>query len=81
MEKTSTGFCFGSSAVILLEVSYDCSRRRPDFSFAVLLKSHLWPVPLGHLGFVASGTGEGMREHTCYEIDGFTRKDNWLFAR
>jgi hypothetical protein len=33
MEKTRTGFCFGSSAVIPLEVTYDCSSRRPDFLF------------------------------------------------
>jgi len=33
MENTSTGFCCGSSAVILLEVNYDCSRRRPEFVF------------------------------------------------
>jgi hypothetical protein len=38
MEKTSTGFCCGSSTVIPLEVTYDCSRRRPDFCFVVLLK-------------------------------------------
>ena len=29
VEKTSTGFCCGSSAVIPLEVTYDCIRRRP----------------------------------------------------
>ena len=29
--QRSTGFCCGSSAVIALEVTYDCSRRRPDF--------------------------------------------------
>ena len=28
---TSTGFCWGSSVVIPLQVTYDCSRRRPDF--------------------------------------------------
>ena len=39
MEKTITGFCLGSSAVIPFEVTYDCSRRRPDFLFVVLLKS------------------------------------------
>jgi hypothetical protein len=33
--KTSIGFCPGSSAVIALEVTYDCncSRRRPDVLF------------------------------------------------
>jgi hypothetical protein len=39
MEKTSTGFCCGSSAVIPLEVTYDCCRRRPDFLFCCLLES------------------------------------------
>ena len=38
MEKTSTGFCFGSSAVIPLEVTYDCSRRRPDFLFCSFIE-------------------------------------------
>jgi len=33
MEKTSTWFCCSSSAVIPLEVTYDCSRRRPDLLF------------------------------------------------
>ena len=31
MERTSTGFCCDCSAVIPFEVTYDCSRRRPDF--------------------------------------------------
>ncbi len=35
MEKTSTGFCFGSSAVIPLEVTYDCNCRRPHQNFFV----------------------------------------------
>jgi hypothetical protein len=38
MEKTSTGFCFGSSAVIPLQVTYDCSRRRPDFLFCCFIE-------------------------------------------
>ena len=38
IEKTSTGFCCGSSAVIPLEVTYDCSRRRPDFLFCCFIE-------------------------------------------
>jgi hypothetical protein len=38
MQKTSTGFCCGSSAVILLEVTYDYSLRRPDFLFCCFIE-------------------------------------------
>jgi hypothetical protein len=39
MEKTSTGFCWGSSAVIPLEVNMTVSAGGPIFCFVVLLKS------------------------------------------
>ena len=39
MEKTSTGFCWGSRAVIPLEVNMtSCIRRRPDFLFCCLIE-------------------------------------------
>ena len=38
MEKASTWFCCRSSAVIPLEVTYDCSRRRPDFLFCCFIE-------------------------------------------
>jgi hypothetical protein len=38
MEKTSTGFCCGSSAVIPFEVTY-VAAGGPIFCFVVLLKS------------------------------------------
>jgi hypothetical protein len=41
MEKTSTGFCWGSRVLIPLEVtydSYDCIRRRPDFLFCCFIE-------------------------------------------
>jgi len=39
MEKTSTGFCCGSQAVIPLEVTMTVSAGGPIFCFVVLLKS------------------------------------------
>jgi hypothetical protein len=39
MEKTSTGFCWGSRAVISLEVTMTVSAGGPIFCFVVLLKS------------------------------------------
>ena len=39
MEKTSTGFCWGSRAVIPLEVTTTVSAGGPIFCFVVLLKS------------------------------------------
>jgi hypothetical protein len=39
MEKTSTGFCWGSRAVISLEVNMTVSAGGPIFCFVVLLKS------------------------------------------
>jgi hypothetical protein len=39
MEKTSTGFCWGSRAVIPLEVTMTVSAGGPIFCFVVLLKS------------------------------------------
>jgi hypothetical protein len=39
MEKTSTGFCWGSRAVIPLEVTMTVSAGDPMFCFVVLLKS------------------------------------------
>jgi hypothetical protein len=39
MEKISTGFCWGSRAVIPLEVTMTVSAGGPVFCFAVLLKS------------------------------------------
>ena len=38
-EKTSTGFCWGSRAVIPLEVTMTVSAGGPIFCFVVLLKS------------------------------------------
>ena len=39
MEKTSTGLCWGSRAVIQLEVTMTVSAGGPIFCFVVLLKS------------------------------------------
>ena len=38
MEKTSTGFCRGSRAVIPLEVTYECSRWRPNCLFCCFIE-------------------------------------------